>query len=139
MRKKKGIALPSAIVLCSLLLIVSLGITGVVIEVAVINRVNNYHVSNNLYYEEYAERFAKGENPETFPADKVNWRSVASEENTNIKALIAERNNRDGDLVFYTIYDFENNKYLAFQTSDFYFTYNDGYIYLGGIIKYKVA
>ena len=124
MRKKKGAALPTAIALCSILLIVTLGVTTAILEMVSASRINEYNISNHLYFENNTQRFIKGE---TLDESKYDW--VVKDGENNVKALIAYTKGTS-DIVFYCIYDFGTNEYLAYQDSNIYIKDNK----LGGII-----
>lgn len=127
MRKKKGAALPTAIALCSILLIVTLGVTTAIFEAVSAARTNEYNISNHLYFENNAQRFIN--NKEDFDESRYDWVIKVKDDNNNIKALIAYTKGTD-EIVFYCIYDFEHYEYLAYQDHDIYIKDNK----LGGII-----
>lgn len=135
MRKKKGAALPMAVALCSILLIVSMAVGTFLIESFTLNRSNDVNYNNRLYYETYAERFINGDDVSLFPNDRVNWKEYIGE-TSDIKALVAYRKS-DNKMVFYTIYSFagENPSCLAYQTDSFYIVEKEDGNYIGGIVK----
>lgn len=131
MRKKKGAALPTAIALCSILLIVTLGVTTAIFESVSAVRTNEYNISNHLYFEDNAQRFI---NNEDLDESRYDWVIKVKEDDNSIKALIAYTKGTD-EIVFYCIYDFDDHKYLAYQDHDIYIKDNK----LGGIIDLEVG
>lgn len=129
MTKRKGAGLPEAVMICSLLLIISLMVSSFIISVYTLNNASNISNNNRLLFQEYTTKFINGENVESFPNTKVNWETKEKGDNPSVKALIAHDKNNNS-IVFYTIYDFANSSYLAYQTSNIYIENN----YLGGII-----
>ena len=128
MRKKKGAALPLAVILCAFLLIISLLISAFVLDASsynVVNRVSNDHL---IIFNECNLRFIKGEE---ITDTTYKWEIYDGED--NIQALAAYSSN--DTLSFASIYDFAHHKQLLYQTSNIYVTKVGDDQYLGGIVK----
>lgn len=137
MRKRKGAALPGAVILCTFLLIVSFTVSYIVIETISLSQYQKIVQSHNLIYQTAHNEFVK--NNGALPTDTTfNWEVYEKEEDTNVKALAAYHKASD-ELEFYSIYDFEHDELLAYQTSSFYITTTtvgeQTTKYLGGIVK----
>ena len=135
MRKRKGFAFPMAFALCTFLLIVSLS-AGTILLVSSVNDIYNHRKSSNdiIFIQTYNEFV--NENPTTtdtsFISDtNFNWKVYLKDE--NIKAIAAYSGSKT--LKFYSIYDFEHDELIAYQTSSFYITKAGGYDYLGGLVR----
>ena len=128
MRKRKGAALPLAVILCAFLLIISLLISAFVLVASsynVVNRVSNDHL---IIFNECNLRFIKGEE---ITDTTYKWEIYDGED--NIQALAAYSSN--DTLSFASIYDFTHHKQLLYQTSNIYVTKVGDDQYLGGIVK----
>ena len=128
MRKRKGAALPLAVILCSLLLIVCFMISAFVLDASSYNTVSSVRDNRLFIFNEANLRFIAGEE---ITDTLYSWEIDDGED--NIKALAAYSNN--DTLAFASIYDFDHNKQLLYQTSNFYITTVGEDQYLGGIVK----
>ena len=128
MRKRKGAALPTAIIMCVFLLIISFSVSAFVVQAVSLNNVYRIKSNRNLIYLKSNQEFISG-NPVSDTTLK--WEIYDGE--NNIKALAAYGRATD-QMVFYSIYDFDNNEQLAYQTSNFYITTVGDVNYLGGIV-----
>lgn len=128
MRKRKGAALPLAVILCSFLLIVSFMISAFVLDASSYNTISSVRDNRLFIFNEANLRFIAGEE---ITDTLYSWKIYKGE--NNIKALAAYSNN--DTLAFASIYDFDHDKQLLYQTSNFYITTVGEDQYLGGIVK----
>ena len=128
MRKRKGAALPLAVILCSFLLIVSFMISAFVLDASSYNTVSSVRDNRLFIFNEANLRFIAGEE---ITDTLYSWEIYDGED--NIKALAAYSNS--DSLAFASIYDFNHGKQLLYQTSNFYITTVGEDQYLGGIVK----
>ncbi len=142
MKKKKGAALPTAIILCMFMLIVTFGVAYLVIDNFTVNRISELDNNAELIFLTSHNEYVKGikanasADISTIITDKT-YVYKEYKKNDDVRALVAK--NLAGEMKFYSVYDFDQDKLLAYQTSDFYIT-NDGvYDYLGGIVPMENA
>lgn len=136
MRKRRAAALPGAIAICTLLLIISLTVTTVIFSIVATNKIKAVNIDNNLYYLTYHNEFIDNNGDKSsFPTDKVNWETY---NDGDIKVLVA-KSKITNSLLFYSVYDFDQNKVLAYQTRDFYCPIIDGHYYYAGIVEGELA
>ena len=128
MRKRKGAALPLAVILCSFLLIVSFMISAFVLDASSYNIVSSVRDDRLILFKEVNLRFIAGEE---ITDTTYKWEIYDGED--NIKALAAYSSN--DTLSFVSIYDFTHHKQLLYQTSNIYVTTVGDDQYLGGIVK----
>lgn len=128
MRKRKGAALPLAVILCSFLLIVCFMISAFVLDASSYNTISSVRDNHLFIFNEANLRFIAGEE---ITDTLYSWEIYDGED--NIKALAAYSNN--DTLAFASIYDFNHDKQLLYQTSNFYITTVGEDQYLGGIVK----
>ena len=121
MRKKKGAALPMAIILCMFMLIVSFAVSYLVVDNFTINRITEFDNNSELVFLTSHNEYIKNHDLNDITDDTHQYKDYEKPDNTNIKALVAYQKN-DTKIVFYSIYDFEHNELLAYQTSNFYIT-----------------
>ena len=135
MKKHKAFGIPTAIALCTMLLIVSIAVGSMIVVASSLNKVANVQSYFELIYRSSTHEFIKAGTAVT--VDKISdttfdWAIYAGE--GEIKALVAERGNA---IRFYAIYDFEHDDLLAYQSSNFYIsTDGEGNKLLGGLVKY---
>lgn len=140
MRKKKGVALPTAIALCSVLLIVSFAVTGAILGMVSLNKVERILVDNDLEFLKAHQKFVANNGP----SDKdiaellgdVNFIPHVYEDG-GVKSLVAW-NKSESEIKYYSIVDFsnlDNVKILAYQTDHLYITEDESNWYVGGLIK----
>lgn len=129
MRKRKGAALPGAVMLGSLLLVVSFSVAYLVVYHSTVGMVASLKSSLRVEFLSNFEKFKEGTAVGDLSGDKLVYTSLADGE---VKALIGR--NKGGLMQAYGIYDFDTNKVLAYQDSDFYIAVIDGHSYLGGIL-----
>lgn len=140
MRKKKGEALPTAIALCSVLLIVSFAVTGAILGMVSLNKVERILVDNDLEFLKAHQKFVANNGP----SDKdiaellgdVNFIPHVYEDG-GVKSLVAW-NKSESEIKYYSIVDFsnlDNVKILAYQTDHLYITEDESNWYVGGLIK----
>ena len=134
MRKQKGAALPSAIMVVILLMAVTFGVSYLVIHNATLRRVEANNAAKRVEFAEAYEKFkANGEIPAMENSTYVYSKLEEAMELTGKKAIIAKT--KGGRMDFYAIYDFDGNKTLAYQTEDFYITVIGEKSYLGGLLE----
>ena len=133
MKTKKGVVLPVAILLCAFLLLISFSVASLVLVNSTSVVVNNVSLNNRLIFEKSYHEFINGE---SISDNTFTWESYTKEDDTNVKAIVAYRGQEEIDNIrFYAIYDFDQGKTLAYQTSSFYITYVEDVPYLGGLVK----
>ena len=134
MRKQKGIGVPTAIALCTVLLIASLSITTVILSINAANRVQNYKEANEIIFRLSLSEYLENENKDDISDDSFDWSVYIT---TPYKALLAERG---GEVRFYAVIH-EDKKILAYQSSSFYITEEiegtETVYYLGGLVAYR--
>ena len=130
MRLKKAAALPGAIIICTILLIMSVTVSSLVIQSNTNTIVSNANEEKYSVFADFFNKFTQTGDTSLIESDRYTCKVYDGE--NNIKALVA----RDAveTLVFYGIYDFDNDDILAYQTSDFYITEVAGVSYLAGIV-----
>ncbi len=131
MKLRKAAALPGAIMLCVLLLVMSVTVSTFVIRNATNTTVNNAYDQKLLTFANYFNKFKQTGDTSLITDTRYTLKIYDSE--NNIKALTASEK-VNNELVFYCIYDFTNDKTLAYQTSDFYIEEIAGVSYLAGIV-----
>ena len=135
MRKQKGIALPGAIALSSIMLIVSVTVAAVVIAVIGVANARTKTLENDLDFLTAHELFVKGTfDPETYNDGKYKYEVYPyTKGGTEYKALVA-KNKVSGEIRYYSVYDFTHRKVMAYQTTNLYITEDEDNMYLGGIV-----
>ena len=132
MRKRKGAALPGAIMLCTLLMAVTFGVAFLVVNAATTSRVESIESAYRLEFESAYHYFLKNKNIDGFESQTFVYSTIDSLESENTMGVLAK--NKAGSLCFYAIIDFDSGATLAYQTSDFYISVKDGKSYLGGLL-----
>ena len=132
MKKRKGAALPSAVILCMFMLIVTFGVTYLIIDNFTLNRIseldNNaeliFLTSHNEYIKNDGDLSAISDTTYVYKEYKESASIIhgAGAEDKDIKALVAY--NAANTMKFYSIYDFYADELIAYQTSDFYIVDN---------------
>ena len=137
MKKHKGAALPAAMLMVGMLTVFSFGIAYLVMENNIISQINRINSSTDEIFLKAHNEFIKsvGDHKDSIElmSNRYLW-EIYKGQSDNIYALAAYEKASSGNMVFYSIYDFENGKTLAYQTSSFYITVVDGDSYLGGIV-----
>ena len=135
MKKHQAFGVPTAIALCSLLLIVSLGVGTTVLSISAMSRVRTYQSSFEIIYRASTNEFIGGGEAGTvdnISDNTFNW--AIYEGDNHIRALVAESAQT---VRFYAIYDFANLDLLAYQSSKLYITEDSsGHKLLGGLVIY---
>lgn len=141
--RRKGAALPGAIALCSILLIVSITVSGTIVALVSNNKINRMRAENDFEFMVAHEKFiaANGSSDAEIATllGDVNFRPHVYEKvgNPNIKSLVAWKKNVD-EIKYYSIADFtdlDNIKILAYQTENLYITEDENFIYVGGYVE----
>ena len=131
MKLRKAAALPGAIMICTLLLIISVTISAFVIQNATTTIVNN---ANDKKLSDFVDSFNKfKQTGDTSLISSTRYTYKVYDGENQIKALTASEKASE-TLVFYAIYDFDSGDTLAYQTSDFYIEDKAGIKYLAGIV-----
>ena len=136
MRKRKGAALPGAVLIGFLLLGVSLAIAALIMQSSAAAAYSKVQKNNEDIYDASARLFVSSTHDAGQDYDtRFDWKIFEGEE--DIYGLAAYSKTSDASLQFYCVYDFDssNPKMLAYQTSNFYITESGGYRYLGGLVK----
>ena len=135
--RKKGFALPAVLVLMSIVVALSLLSFSVALLSVTNKQVAKTKLDKNIILTTLCQKFLAGESVQN--TDDFNVSVLTSEENTFVKALVLE-SARTSNLYFYAIYDFGNEKMIAYQTQNFYLStkqHNDkDYFYLMDMIRY---
>ena len=133
MRIRRGAALPTAVALCTFLLIISFVVTSIILEISMLNKLTNIETDRNLLFLQAHNLFIEHNGDiSTLEDATYTWHTYEGE--NNIKALAAYKN-YSNEIKFYSIYDFDNEKTLAFQSNVTYVTTNgEGVLMLGGIV-----
>ena len=142
MKKRKGAALPAAMLMVGMLTVFSFGIAYLVMENNIISQINRINSSTDEIFLKAHNAFIKSNgNYEDFiklVSNRYLW-EIYEGQSDSIYALAAYEKASSDNMVFYSIYDFKSGKTLAYQTSSFYVTVTvvDGvsYSYLGGIVR----
>ena len=130
MRKRKGIALPTAVMMCVLLLAISFTTTFFVLQNQTLSKLEEMYASYRLEFLEQFTRFQQGTPGSLTGIESEHLKYTSfQKDTTNIYALVGR--NAGGKMMAYGIYDFDTSKVLAYQDQDFYF---DGEGKLGGVI-----
>ena len=132
MIKRKGYALPTAILLCSFLLLVSISVGTILFANTANNRIANQKSTYEMIFLKAHNEFI---NEQEITNTTFTWEIYEKDDDTNIKALAAY--SKSGTLWFYSIYDFLNHEVLAYQTKSFYITEFGESQYLGGIVRVR--
>ena len=135
MKKRRGVALPTAIALCSMMLIVSITVGGILVAINATNIANSKIEANELEFLKSHEEFVNSSGDVTaVTSTKYDYRSFeATIEGNDLKALVAYNKNSD-TMRYYSIYDFTHDKVIAYQTSHLYVPMDVNFYYIGGII-----
>ncbi len=136
MRKQKGFAIPTALALSSVLLVVSVAVTSIILETSIFNRSVTLDDNHLLEFASAHEVFVREESIEHIESTRYRYKMIDLE-GTHISALVALKKSVD-EIVFYSIYDFQTGKTLAYQTDSFYMPIRgdeeEAAYYLGGIV-----
>ena len=138
MRKRRGAALPGAIALVTMLLIVSITVTATIVTISTLNTINRLEANNEMEFLNMHERFVNGDGALPEPISDTYRYQVYSDEsdrvnNEYVKALVAWKKNVD-EVKYYSIVDFsdvDNPVVLAYQTNYLYIIEDENYQYLG--------
>lgn len=140
MKKHKGAALPAAMLMVGMLTVFSFGIAYLVMENNIISQINRINSSTDEIILKAHNEFIKSDGDHKASIELMSNRYLwdiykgQSDSDHDIYALAAYEKASSDNMVFYSIYDFEKDKTLAYQTSSFYVTVVDGVSYLGGIV-----
>ena len=135
--RHSGMGVPTAILMCAMLLIVSYGVTSAIIVSASLSRVASVREGNEILFKETTSHFING--GKDFAASDIEdttftWKVLFNDtKEDDIHALVAEQHD---ELRFYAVYNYATEDLLAFQSSHFYTTTVAGDTYLAGLIKY---
>lgn len=136
--KKKGVALLSVIVMMSIVVLFSLLIYSLIIGSSMANtyqklQTNKLTLTNKIY-EDFVDNGAiDGE---------YELETEVVDGDGQVKALIVKKKNADDlNLYFLAVYDFEDQRVIAKQNSNFQITKKDfegkEFYYLADVVKYK--
>ena len=132
MKKRRGAALAGAIMLCSLIIVVSLGVSVVFMTLSANNIVRRIERENTLSYQHAFNVFVES-NGETTPESTNRHTFKIYEKDEDIKGLVAY-SKTDNQMSFYAIYDFSIHETLAYQESHFDIVEIEGVNYLAGLV-----
>lgn len=130
MRKLKGAALPSAIMLCTFLLIVSFGVSSLIIQTSNLNKANDIIKNQRVVFLESCTQYVSTDPRSVSNIKDKTVLSYRVYTEGNYKALCGYVG---GDqLRYYAIFDTtQNYKIVAYQTSNLYI---DGSNRVGGLV-----
>ena len=139
MKKNKGIALPSVLVLMFFVICFSLMLTNVILGSALSTKYQTAVLQKEIAVGKlYADFVADGQ-----VDDDLDFDCEIFENDQNQKALVVKRKTASDKIDFYylCIYDFTQNKLIANQTDNFAVSIktveNENFYFLADIIKYK--
>lgn len=128
MRKRKGAALPAAIIACIFLLTISFAIAAFVLEAVAYNTINRTESNRQIVFASANEEFKNGRE---ITNTTYTWEIYEGE--NSLKALAAY--NSVDKLSFVSLYDFNNKEQLLYQTSNFYIVTINDEQYIAGLVK----
>ena len=108
MRIRRGAALPTAVALCTFLLIISFVVTSIILEISMLNKLTNIETDRNLLFLQAHNLFIE-HNGDISTLEDATYTWHTYDGDNNIKALAAYKNNSN-EIKFYSIYDFDNEK-----------------------------
>lgn len=136
MKKQKAAVLPSAILMCTVLLTVSFVVAYLVVTHATNQRIDALNSSQKVEFAGAYDHFIRNNGDTTIESDLFTYSKLEETiEGKDVKGLIAK--NKAGTMTFYAIYDFTSHKTLAYQTEDFYIVTVNETSYLGGILEMR--
>lgn len=127
MKLRKGAALPGAIMLCFMLLIISYAVGASILQMVANSKIEAFKTEQKEVFATSYKEFLVSFNTENITDTKYQWESNLT---ANYAGVAAYSKNSD-ELYFYAIYDKTNSKTIAYQTSNFYI--DDGL--LGGLLS----
>ena len=122
MRMKKGAALPGAIMLCFMLIIVSYAVGASILQMVANNKVQQFHTEQKEIFDQSYKEFLLNFDKSDITDEVYTWKS--KEETIEAIDYVALAAYRSDDVVFYAIYDKTNEKTVAYQTSNPYIDSN---------------
>ena len=131
MKLRKAAALPGAIIICTLLLIISITVTSLVMQSATNVLVGDSTEQKLSDFADYFNKFKETGDASLISSTRYDFKTYNGE--NQVKALVACEKSSE-TVVFYAIYDFDSQDTLAYQTSDFYIEDKEGVNYLAGIV-----
>lgn len=134
MKLRKAAALPGAIIICTLLLIISITVTSLVMQSATNVLVGDSTEQKLSDFADYFNKFKETGDASLISSTRYDFKTYNGE--NQVKALVACEKSSE-TVVFYAIYDFDSQHTqhtLAYQTSDFYIEDKEGVNYLAGIV-----
>ncbi len=130
MRTKKGAVLPGAVMLCSLMLIVSVSVGFFVVQNALLNKTANVISNVELKLAKAHEQFVESDGDlSAITITNYTWEKYEKEGDTSVKALIGLTAN--SSIRFFSVYDFTNGEVLAYQTQKFSITIGENQFIFG--------
>ena len=117
--KHKGAALATAIMLCTFLLLITFGVTSLVIQTANLNRASEITRDQKIAFLEASEKFREADgavlDPSIYDGNNLTYKRFDEGYYTALCAYVG------GDsLKFYAVYNFSTDEVLAFQTANLY-------------------
>ena len=135
MKKHQAFGVPTAIALCSLLLIVSMGVGATVVSISAMTKVRRVQSNYEIIYRASTNQFISvGEGCTVDDISDTTFEWAIYDGENHIRALVAES---ASTVRFYAIYDFEHNDLLAYQSSKLFISEDgSGNKLLGGLVIY---
>ncbi|MCR5348745.1 MAG: hypothetical protein K6E59_03975 [Bacilli bacterium] len=119
MRKRKGAALPAAIMLCMFMLVVTFSVAYLVVHNATLHNLENLDSSLRLEFLASYTKFQSTGTLAGIESENLDYSSLQADgEVHDIQAFLGK--NKGGVLKAYAIYDFTAGETLAYQDREFY-------------------
>lgn len=129
MRMKKGAALPGAIILCFMLLIISYAVGASILQMVANNKVQQFNNAQREIFDASYKEFLVNYSTSDITDETYTWET--NSDTIDTKEYVALAAYRNDSLSFYAIYNKTDSKTVAYQTSNFYIVENK----LGGLIE----
>ena len=130
MKLRRGAALPGAIILGSFMVLIAMGLAIVLLDISGLNKVSRAYDSNEIVFAQGYKIFTEdGSLPNEI--EYYTWKIYEKDE--DVKALTANYKSGNG-IAFLAVYDFDQDKTLAYQVGNIYTTNKGGVTYLADIV-----
>ena len=130
MKLRRGAALPGAIILGSFMVLIAMGLAIVLLDISGLNKVSRAYDSNEIVFAQGYKIFIEdGSLPNE--TEYYTWKIYEKDE--DVKALTANYKSGNG-IAFLAVYDFDQDKTLAYQVGNIYTTNKGGVTYLADIV-----
>lgn len=142
-RRKRGVALVSAIIFMTIIVAVSSLLFTLMASLNFKNIVEKKKIERYATLQQIKKDFIDDgvvNNEYDYDVETFNNSNMAQ---SGVQAVVVKKDSNlpNTDLIYYVVYDFDNQKLLAEQTENFYITIKntDGvdFYYLANLVKYK--